>query len=500
MEKIFSSEYIGIENAKEASNKIFVNNYVNLNAVKVIGFDLDYTLINYTDELQSLIFDQAKELLIQSYGFPVTLRDCAYDKSFAIRGLSVDTDNGILCKISNIQRVSLHATYRGKQQMSATDIEAIYGESRHISHQRMVTKMKALVDMYSMVEACLIADSIDHFERRQQVENLSYSPATVIEDIETAIREVHVSGTVHDAIVADLPRYIHPTNDLSSVLQKFIQSEKQLFLCTNSNFSYTDHALSFIIGRDWRDIFDVVMCSANKPNFYNTKHPFREWNVSVNRMSSLPVSKLVKGSVYVHGSCHALHRFTGWKGTEVLYIGDNVRADLKEARRTHGWHTACVIHELQKEIDISYSSAFKELHLVRSMTRELVQDLQLALEDERNELLKGSSDLLSLEYRDRVRRDGEVIERLESELHGVNTSLSNLFNDNFGSIFRTDGHPSQFSFAIRRFVDLYMSDVRNLRQYQPSHRFYPSHGLYMVSQLRIMRTLCLRYMVCTIGS
>jgi hypothetical protein len=45
-------------------DKIYSNHYLNLSDVSVIGFDLDYTLVNYTEELQHLIYMLAASILI----------------------------------------------------------------------------------------------------------------------------------------------------------------------------------------------------------------------------------------------------------------------------------------------------------------------------------------------------------------------------------------------------------------------------------------------------
>jgi len=45
-------------------SKIYSNHYLNLSDVSVIGFDLDYTLVNYTEELQHLIYMLAASILI----------------------------------------------------------------------------------------------------------------------------------------------------------------------------------------------------------------------------------------------------------------------------------------------------------------------------------------------------------------------------------------------------------------------------------------------------
>lgn len=76
-----------------------------------------------------------------------------------------------------------------------------------------------------------------------------------------------------------------------------------------------------------------------------------------------------------------------------------------------------------------------------------------------------------------------------------------MFNKNFGSCFRAAGEPTLFAFSLRRYVDIYTSQVRlhlplhyhhtaalmilgglqveNLRFYSPNHRFFPERGISM---------------------
>lgn len=37
---------------RQESGEVFANNYLNMGHVNVVGFDLDYTLVNYTNKLQ----------------------------------------------------------------------------------------------------------------------------------------------------------------------------------------------------------------------------------------------------------------------------------------------------------------------------------------------------------------------------------------------------------------------------------------------------------------
>ena len=123
------------ENSEIKSQKtIYANNYVNLEKINTIGFDLDYTLATYTVDLQSLIYNQAKKILIKSHGFPSQLNSSSFDPNFPIRGLTVDSKNGVLLKLSYLKKAGQQFVFYGKTEMTAKEIELMYGSSRHISN------------------------------------------------------------------------------------------------------------------------------------------------------------------------------------------------------------------------------------------------------------------------------------------------------------------------------------------------------------------------------
>lgn len=131
-------------------NDVFANNYLNFEDIKVVGFDMDYTLVQYTTELQNLIYTLARDMLTSVYGYPASLNSCVFDRNFAIRGLSIDKRNGnvndncifniavhviircdiclgVLCKVSQMQRVNLHGVFKGKRPLRESEIESLYG-------------------------------------------------------------------------------------------------------------------------------------------------------------------------------------------------------------------------------------------------------------------------------------------------------------------------------------------------------------------------------------
>jgi hypothetical protein len=179
-----------------------------------------------------------------------------------------------------------------------------------------------------------------------------------------------------------------------------------------------------------------------------------------------------------------------------LYLGDNLRADLVEAKRVHGWTTACVLKELESEVSVQGSEEFQQLHHFRSCTRKLLSEFQESVfQETRREKRTGTGTGMGTgtgtgklsepppsggegEF---SLSDREFINSMEKLLQSINAEMSHCFHPQFGSIFRSDGHPSLFAFAVRRYADLYMSDISALMGYSNGHLFYPSQAIHLVS-------------------
>lgn len=270
---------------------------------------------------------------------------------------------------------------------------------------------------------------------------------------------------------------------------------------------------------EWSELFDFVICSSQKPDFYAREKPFRHWNIPFNAAGTSYVTAedfrreaatSASSAVFVNGSAKVLTDTLQWEGRDVLYCGDNLRTDLVEARRRHGWKTACIINELGDDIEIRNTTTFLQLYFNRSTIRALLTELQALLE--REAVMQADSGSDNVDLNDSIEEatkynhltaesleaelnwvppkkrsvsfseeENVLIRTLESQLHGSNSELSLLFNKQFGGVFRTDGHLSLFAFAVRRYADLYMNNVCNLADYNPSHRFYPPRAAHMVS-------------------
>ncbi|KAF0701400.1 Aste57867_8102 [Aphanomyces stellatus] len=437
---------------KPLTRNIFANNQLRLNNVEVIGFDYDYTLCHYSEELQRLIYNMARDSMVRKLRYPQGVSELRYDPTFAIRGLAIDTEKALLCKISSHQKLSYTGVFRGRQRLSREEILQVYNGSRHIPVTYRAENMKPLNDLFSVAQACLFADIIQFFLDN----DIAYEPRAVHEDIESSISEVHTSGKMHKAVVQDLPLYMEPNKKLRTLLTRFQNDGKKLFVCTNSSFRYIDAGLRYMVGNDWRQFFDIVMVSAKKPDFYTRSRTFRLFDVEKRQVQWQAVSELLPHNVYTQGSLRQLIALKGWVGGKVLYIGDSLFADLVEPSRILGWRTGAIIRELEDEIKIQSSPAYQKLAFQHAALEDLLRKMQ------------------DVEFHEsHYEANAEIYNNLIA-MHGdLQHEMEKLINPNFGSVFRVDSHPSQFAFSAQRYVDIYSSRLKNFLEYPKTYTFYP---------------------------
>jgi len=113
--------------------------------------------------------------------------------------------------------------------------------------------------------------------------------------------------------------YFEENVSLKPCLQRLRDANKQIFLITNSAYWYVNHGLSYLLGDNWQNFFDVIICQARKPSFFGAEkrfendfilnqkksfvyRPFREIDVKKNSKSWDRVTKLEHGKVYVEVS------------------------------------------------------------------------------------------------------------------------------------------------------------------------------------------------------
>ena len=84
---------------REPEKRVFVNRSLQMQKIKYIGFDMDYTLAEYQSAAyEQLAFDHILARLV-AVGYPEEIRAFTYDPRFPVRGLWFDLEFGNLLKV-----------------------------------------------------------------------------------------------------------------------------------------------------------------------------------------------------------------------------------------------------------------------------------------------------------------------------------------------------------------------------------------------------------------
>mmetsp|Transcript_4509 Transcript_4509/g.6386 ORF Transcript_4509/g.6386 Transcript_4509/m.6386 type:complete len:415 (+) Transcript_4509:143-1387(+) len=280
-----SSDMLPEENS--GIEKVYTNSYVDLGKVDTVGFDYDYTLVTYTKELLDLIYDMALQRLVKDKSYPLEMLDAGmkFDPKFSIRGLAVDRETGWICHLSYTHKVAV--AWEGRKKVSRQRLINEYRGKRSLKPSERKKRLKPLNDLFSMAECCLIADSVQFFKDR----DIPFCARNAVDDILGAIGATHISGDFHRMVAKHPEKYFEPKPYLATVLNNLKSSGKRLIFVSNSPYWYVNSGMTFFFGENWQDIWDAVIVSAGKPNFYtDDKRPFREVSRSTERVKFKTVS------------------------------------------------------------------------------------------------------------------------------------------------------------------------------------------------------------------
>lgn len=429
---------------------IYVNKNLRLDNIQVCGFDYDYTLAHYSANLQSLIYNLAKEHLVNELRYPESCLEFKYDHTFPIRGLYYDKSKGCLLKLDFFGSIEPDGCYFGRRKLGRKEIEEIYG-TRHIGRDQ-ARGLVGLMDFFCFSEACLIADIVQHFIDAQ----LEFDASYVYQDVNRTIQHVHRSGLVHKGILSDPHRYLVKNGELLHFLRMLKEKGKKLFLLTNSPYYFVDGGMRFMLedslGKQdsWRELFDVVIAKANKPEFYTSEHPFRCYDVEKDTLAFSKVDAFLPNKIYYHGCLKTFLQITKWNGPEVIYFGDHLFSDLRGPSKA-GWRTAAIIHELENEIRIQNEDKYRfeqaKFHIIQELLGKLHATIGNCQKSDAYKSLLGE---------------------LNEERQKSRCTMKGMFNRSFGATFLTDtGQESAFAYHIHQYADVYTSKPENFLLYPP---------------------------------
>jgi len=449
-----------VETPTPRSRRIFGNRTLNLRSIRAIGYDMDYTLIHYrVEEWERTAFEHARAGLAER-GWPVD--DLWFDPSAVIRGLTIDLELGNLVKPTRFGYVISGA--HGTKQLDFGELRTAYeGTFVDLAEKRWVF----LNTLFSLSEASLFAQLVDLLDTNALPAHMSY------EDLYRAVRdslnEAHMPGRLKEEILADPERFVVPDPATVVTLLDQRAAGKRLLLITNSDWAYTHRIMEYAFDPHlpdgtWRDLFEAVVVSADKPGFFRSNRPlYRIVDEEAGYMQQ-QYGPIEPGGVFVGGCAVELEKDLRLHGDQILYVGDHLFADVSVSKAILRWRTALILRELESEIEANDGFAEDEARLRELMDRK--SELEGELAAARLDLLRAQHGHAPPSDDTTTRAD---IEHLQSALSTIDDEIGplahaagRLRNPTWGPLMRSGNDKSLFARQVERYADVYTSRVSNL--------------------------------------
>jgi len=361
--------------------------------------------------------------------------------------------------------------------------------------------------LFSVSEGCLYAQLVDRLDSGELVSEckppFDYDRCCTYDQLYGAVSKAlfraHVQGQLKDEVMRDPAKFIYTDSAFAQTLLEQREAGKKLALITNSDWVYTRKLMSFTYdpflpaGMSWRDLFDVVVVSASKPEFFSTaRRPVYEI-VSDDGMLR-EAHKFDGGKAYAGGNANMVEKLFGVSGPRVLYVGDHIFTDVNMAKRGLSWRTCLILQELEAEV-AGLENGKERTHKLQRLFRQkdeqssVMNFLKSKLDSAKLDSLAetgggaregGESDRAAEEAEPLQVEEIEVaLARLRGSLAVIEEEINLLLWDEGAHVNRHWGFATRAGFAdkshlmrqIEKYADIYTSRVSNFLRYTPYKHF-----------------------------
>lgn len=455
------------------NRKVFVNRILNLKKIKYIGLDMDHTLIRYNiKNFEALVYKLVVERLIKEKNYPVEIRKFTFNFSDAIRGLIIDSKNGNILKLSRY--AAIRRSHHGTKEISFIEQKKIY---RSIYVDLKDPNYFAIDTSFS-IAFCVLYSQLINLKDEFPHDLPNYSGIAL--DVLSCVDQVHADGSLKSSIAKNLQDYVLREREIVEGLKRYIRHGKKFFLLTNSDYSYTNLLLEYVLtpylnpGETWHDLFEIIITVANKPRFFYDNLKFLIVNPKDGSLSNT-YGKIVSG-IYQGGNARKFTEDLAINGDEVLYIGDHIYGDILRLKKDCNWRTALVVEELGEEIESQ-----KKTFLIEKRINEAM-NIKMHLEQKNIDLHTRSTEEKTKKYDNQVAEIQKEISKLDVEITKMLKEEQVFFNPNWGRVFRAGAEESYFAYQVDRYACIYMEKFSDLLDYSPltyfrANRRYLPHDI-----------------------
>ncbi len=449
-------------------HKVFVNRILNMRKIKMIGLDMDHTLIRYHSEnFESLVYDLVKEKLISLKYYPEQINQFKFNFHDAIRGLVIDRKNGNILKLSRYGAIrhSHHGTkpiHFSEQQKFYRSIYVDLGDPNYMA-----------IDTSFSISFCVLYSQLVDLKDEFPEQMPSYQ--VIAQDVQYCVDKVHSDGSLKTIISKNLGDYVIKDNAVVEGLKHFIKHGKKIFILTNSEYSYTklllDYAIKPFLNKDesWEEMFEFIITLANKPRFFYDNMRFLSINPKDGSMRNI-IGTIVPG-IYQGGNAKQFTEDLKIGGDEILYIGDHIYGDILRLKKDCNWRTALVVDELGEEIASQLKAFPIEKKIVKTMA------IKKDIEQKYVDLCTLGIDEATEKYQDEIQTLQNQISTLDLEITKLILKQNAYYNPQWERVFRAGAEESYFAYQVDRFACIYMEKLSDLLEHSPITYFRANRRL-----------------------
>lgn len=452
-----SLSYIYNERNEYINMNIFVNRILNLKNIKLIGFDMDHTLVRYTNEsFEELAFTEVLNKLVTIKNYPSEILDFKFNYSKVIRGLVFDKVRGNLLKLSRYGEVKM--AIHGITSLSFDSIKKIY-KGFHIDvSQPQYYSLDTIFSVSKGLLFSMLVDLKDRIAKESFSEGHTYFD--IFNDIEEMLDLSHMDGSLKDEVKNNIEKYIIRDKNIIDIIKVFKENKKSLAIITNSDYEYTKLLLDYTINHflppdlNWSNFFDYVITLSDKPNFFTEKARFLKVDPKSGLMKNW--NKPLEKGIYQGGCAREFQKQLNLKGDEILYFGDHIYGDIVTLKKSCDWKTGLVVEELAEEIN--------SLKMVDKI-QQGIDDLMVEKEYLEVQLSKCTGEENKNIFHEILKLDEKISKKI--------IRYQKFFNPMWGPIMRAGQEESRLANQIERYSYIYMSKISDLKNYSPKHYFRP---------------------------
>jgi HAD superfamily 5'-nucleotidase-like hydrolase len=444
--------------AARVGRGIYSNRTLNLRAVRAIGFDMDYTLIHYhVDEWEQRAYDYLQQRLAEE-GWPVD--DLRFAPGFAMRGLIIDAALGNIVKADRfgyVKRVH-HGTRRLEFDMQREHYARVLVD---LADARWIF----LNTFFSLSEATMYAQLVDRFDAGQLPGVRSYTDLWL--GVHAALDATHAEGRLKAEIVQAPERYVDVDAETTLALLDLREAGKRLLLITNSEWSYTRAMMAFCFdrflpaGSSWRDLFELVIVAARKPDFFSTRGPLFAI-VNEDGLLNACIGGPTAPGCYFGGNASLVEEYLQISGSEILYVGDHLYTDVRVSKDVRRWRTGLIVRELEAEVVEVHAHRAEQARLDVLMAQKTALEreaalLRLAAQRQQRRYAPASP----VEAEPQLARIRNQLEKLDAEIGPLAARLGSIYNPLWGPLMHAGVDASHLAGQLENYADIYTSRVSN---------------------------------------